>query len=149
MTSDPFRSDSFGSSGPDGAIRTRPFDLGRDAVIAYAVREPRPRTLDAADLLTAVGELALRKLPGVSDVTLAFWRNDALLAEVSTDIDLGEVVGAHDVDRPALHDLLAMQDLDPRHRRVRAEDPARERQRTARHRLPGVRLLEVVRRDRA
>ncbi|UGQ14680.1 hypothetical protein LO772_14490 [Yinghuangia sp. ASG 101] len=97
MTPDPFRNGSLGSG---DAFRTRPFELARDAVVPYAVREPRPRTLDAADLLAAVGELALRKLPGVSDVTLAFWRNDALLAEVSTDIDLGEVVGAHDVDRP-------------------------------------------------
>lgn len=96
MTPVPFRDGSHGFD----AFRTRPFELRRDAVIRYAVHEPRPRTLDAADLLAAVGELALRKLPGVSDVTLAFWRNDALLAEVSTDIDLGEVVGAHDVDRP-------------------------------------------------
>lgn len=95
MDSDPFRTGQPGSD----AFRTRPFDLERDAVIAYPVRDTRPQTLDAAELLSAVGELALRKVPGASDVTLAFWREDALLAEVSTDIDLSEVVGAHD-DRP-------------------------------------------------
>ncbi|WP_436777039.1 hypothetical protein [Yinghuangia sp. YIM S09857] len=92
MTSDPFRS---GPSGTD-AFSTRPFDLGRDAVIAYPVRDRRPRTLDAADLLAAVGELALRAVAGACDVTLAFWREDALLAEVSTDVGLSQAVGAHD-----------------------------------------------------
>ncbi|NUU20320.1 MAG: hypothetical protein HOV68_02215 [Streptomycetaceae bacterium] len=108
MTFDPFRDDpydshgrdSFGSGAGDGVFRTRPFDLARDAAMAYPMREMRPRTLDAADLLAAVGELALQGLPGVSDVTLAFWREDALLAEVSTDVGLSEVVGAHDADRP-------------------------------------------------
>ncbi|MCF2532518.1 hypothetical protein [Yinghuangia soli] len=81
-------------------FHTRPFDLNRDAVIAYPVRELRPQSLDAADLLSAVGELAMRGLPGASDVTLAFWRADELLAEASTNGVLSEAVGAFDADLP-------------------------------------------------
>lgn len=111
-------------------FRTRPFELGRDSVLAYPVRPVRPHTLAAADLLAAVGELALRGVRGVRDVTLAFWRQDELLAEVSTDDDLSEVVGAHDVSRPGpVADVLRrggmvhLPDLD---REPRWPDAARE-----------------------
>lgn len=109
---------------------TRPFDLLRDAVIPYAVRPLRPRTLAAADLLAAVGELALRGVRGVRDVTLAFWREHELLAEVSTDDDLSEVVGAHDVTRPGpVADVLrsgGMVHLPDLEREPRWPDAARE-----------------------
>lgn len=126
MTPDPFRTDSPGTD----AFGTRPFDLERDGVIPYPVRDLRPPTLGAADLLAAVGELALRRLPRMTDVTLAFWREGALLAEVSTDVDLSEVVGAHDVDRPGpVADVLTrggMVQLPDLERESRWPDAARE-----------------------
>ncbi|MDI2126973.1 hypothetical protein [Yinghuangia seranimata] len=100
MTTDPFRARPFPSQ-PNRDFGTRPFDLARDSVLAYPLREVRPpQSLDAAELLSAVGELALRRLPDARDVTLVFWREDRLLAEVATDEQLSELVGAHDVARP-------------------------------------------------
>ncbi|MGR6999908.1 hypothetical protein ACU686_20425 [Yinghuangia aomiensis] len=73
--SDPFNPEASSFALP---FHTRPFDLLRDAVIPYPVRPLRPQTLAAADLLAAVGELALRGVRGVRDVTLAFWREHEL-----------------------------------------------------------------------